>query len=115
MAKWSRDELILTLDLYLRSNRRILEPHNPDLVAVLEVINRLRMQADTTEGRLPRTGGSIKAKMANFRGLDPDHPGKGWGNIGQPDLAVWNDYANDPTALSQEVVRIHRRAKTGQP
>jgi len=112
MAKWTRDELTLTLDLYLRSNRRILEPHNPDLVEVLKVMNRLRLQADTPEGRMPRTGGSIKAKMTNFRAIDPDHPSKGWGNIGKPDLDVWTTYAYDPTALSEEVVRIHRMAGT---
>lgn len=113
MAKWTRDELILTLDLYLRSNRRILEPKDANLVVVLDIMNRLRRQAETPEGRVPRTGGSIKAKMSNFRAIDPDHPSKGWGNIGRTDLDVWNTYANDPTALSKEVVRIHRSADNG--
>jgi hypothetical protein len=112
MAKWTRDELTLTLDLYLRSNRRILEPHNPDLLEVRTLMNRLRLGADTPEGRMPRSGGSIKAKMTNFRAIDPDHPSTGWGNIGQADLDVWTTYAYDPAALSEEIVRIHHLAET---
>lgn len=109
MAKWTRDELVLTLDLYLSSGRRILEPHDRELVERLQIMNRLRLSAEIPADREPRTGGSIKAKMSNFRSIDPDHESKGWGNIGKADLEVWTTYAYDPVPLAAEVARIRRQ------
>jgi hypothetical protein len=112
MAKWTHDEVVLTLDLYISSGHRVLEPHHPEMQELVALINRVRAKDESLIDRDPRTGGSIKAKMANLRSLDPTHVSAGWGNVGKLDLEVWNEFADNPVALSQAVAQIRRLANT---
>lgn len=100
---------MLALDLYLKSGRRVLEQKRPETIALAATLNRLHAsesQSSTVPAR--RSAGSVKAKLANLRAVDPETESTGFGNGSRLDLEVWNEFANDPAALSREVRAILR-------
>ncbi len=104
---WTRDELILALDLYLTSGHKVLETKRPETIALASLLNRLRAAGPSVSSTHLRTPGSVKAKLANFRALDPATPSTGWGNGNKLDLEVWQEFADAPVALT-EAVRLIR-------
>lgn len=105
-SAWTRDEVILALDLYFSSGRKVLDTYRPETVELAAVLNRIH--ADDGQGPcLPRrTAGSVKAKLANLRALDPSTQSTGWGNGSRIDLEVWTEFANRPEALRQAASMI---------
>lgn len=96
---WTRDEVILALDLYLSCGRKVLDTYRPETIELVDVLNWLDAD-DEPVSKLPRrTAGSVKAKLANLRALDPLTQSTGWGNGSRIDLEVWNEFADRPEAL----------------
>jgi len=74
-----KDEIVLALDLYRSSGNRVLETWRPEVIALAAFLNRLRVADPEFPNGPIRTPGSVKAKMANLRALDPNTPSNGWG------------------------------------
>lgn len=111
---WTRDELILALDLYLSSGRKVLDTHKPETIALAALLNRLDRddRDDQTGSSAPRrTPGSVKAKLANLRALDPTTSSTGFANGSKLDLDVWNEFADRPQLLRQAVAAIRARTQ----
>lgn len=108
---WTRDELILALDLYLSRGRKVLEPHKPETIELVALLNRLDHQGPFPPAAPRRTPGSVKAKLANLRSLDPTPESTGWGNGSRLDLEVWNEFAERPDLLKQAVATIRARVQ----
>lgn len=102
-ATWTRDELILALDLYLTSGHKVLETKRPETIALASRLNRVREADPEISSTHFRTPGSVKAKLANFRALDPTTPSTGWGNGNKLDLEIWQEFADQPDALAKAV------------
>ncbi len=85
---WNQDELILALDLYLRSG--FLDDRHPDVIE-LSVLNRLAASAPTPTFRNPN---GVSTKLGNLRSLDPSHPGA-LPATGRGDVAVWEEFSNE--------------------
>ena len=69
---WTREELMLALDLYLKVGQRGRE--HPEVIA-LSVL--LRALADPGMAANYRNPNSVAMKLANFASVDPSHPGRG--------------------------------------
>jgi 5-methylcytosine-specific restriction protein A len=101
---WSRDELILALDLYLMSRA---SPPGKSSKAVLElsdVLNRLGSQLGQQRQVTYRNANGVYMKMMNFRRFDPTvtEAGKvGLQRGGKDEEAVWNEFADQPDRLHQ--------------
>ncbi len=76
------------------------------------LLNRLSRD-DASRAAAERTSGSVEAKLANFRALDPTTTSAGFGNVSRLDLEVWNEFADQPELLRQAVVAIRARASGG--
>ena len=61
---WSRDELILALDLYMR--------HNAEIVELSQTLNLL-FGEQAQDATLFRNRNGVYMKLANFRAVDPLH------------------------------------------
>lgn len=75
--KWSKDELVLALDLYIREPR--CKRTHPDLVQLA--------------AELGRSTGSLYARLQNFKAVDPEYPGTGLiagTGVCQP---IWSAYS----------------------
>lgn len=66
---WTRDELILALDLYIRSGRRVLSEDHADVIALSELLNQLPIHKQR-EAKFRNPNG-VGMKLGNFRRFDP--------------------------------------------
>ncbi|MCE1247009.1 MAG: HNH endonuclease [Firmicutes bacterium] len=89
---WTRDELILAINLYCKTPFGKIHIHNPKIIALAE--------------KLGRTPGSVSYKLANFASIDPSLPRKGASNVSKLDKEVWNEYFNnwEEMAFQSEVL-----------
>lgn len=109
---WTREELILALDLYLSSGRKVLDSNRPETISLAALLNRLPHEDASRATAAKRTPGSVEAKLANFRAIDPMTTSAGFGNGSRLDLEVWNEFADKSELLMQAVAVICARANT---
>lgn len=106
---WSRDELILALDLYLRHRA---SPPGKDSVEVIELsdfLNRIGKALGQGESETYRNANGVYMKMMNFRRFDPDYTADGKVGLtrgNRDEEVVWNEFAVDPARLSAVVSAI---------
>jgi putative restriction endonuclease len=75
---WTRDELILAINLYCKTPFGKIHVRNPDIIEL--AIN------------LGRTPGSVSYKLANFASIDPSLDRKGASNVSKLDKEVWAEF-----------------------
>lgn len=96
---WSRDELILALDLYLRLNPVHTDESNPDIVALSQLLNRLPIHPREDKQEEFRNPNGVYMKLCNFLRLDPTYEGKGLAAGSKLEEQVWQEFAADPDRL----------------
>ena len=105
---WERDELILALDLYLQSGRKVLDGTDPQVIDLRELLNQLPIHPVRPHARKLRNANGVALKLANFRAIDV--PGTGMASVGRRDREVWDEFTNDPAKLGHltEAIRTGR-------
>ncbi|GAB6054650.1 hypothetical protein JCM17960_34700 [Magnetospira thiophila] len=96
---WSRDELIVTLDFYLRYTPTIPSKTSTEIAELSNFLNLLQTKIG---GDLPdkfRNTNGVYMKLMNFRRFDPDYDGAGLQRGNKDEEVVWNLYSGDPDAL----------------
>ncbi|MBN8705275.1 MAG: HNH endonuclease [Bacteroidetes bacterium] len=93
---WTREELILAINLYFKTPFGKLHYHNPDIIHLA--------------GLLDRTAGSVAFKLVNFASLDPSLKArgiKGASNSSKLDREIWNEFYQhwDTLPFESEVIR----------
>lgn len=94
---WTRDELILALDLYFRHHATSAE--DPEVVAVSELLNALPIHTDRPDAERFRNPNGVYMKLGNFQRLDPTYPGTGLSRGNQLEQVVWDEFARDRPRL----------------
>lgn len=87
-SRWTRDELLIALNLYHKLNFGQLDHRNPVIIALAN--------------RLGRTASSVSMKLCNLASLDPALKLRGIkGLVGASNLdrAVWEEFHNKPLEL----------------
>ncbi len=98
MAKlnlWTRDELILALNLYLKLEFGKLHSGNPQIIQLASLLGR--------------TPSSIAMRLNNFASVDPYHKQRGIGGLpgGKKQVEpIWNEFINNKEELLFESERI---------
>lgn len=100
---WTRDELILAINLYCKLPFGKMHSRNPDIIALSTVI--------------PRTPGAIARKLGNFASFDPTLKCRNIGglpNAGELTEKVWNEFYNnwDEALIESERLLARRRHTT---
>ena len=75
---WTRDELILAINLYCKTPFGKIHIRNPQIIELAELLNR--------------TPGAVSYKLANFASIDPSLDRKGASNVSKLDIIVWNEF-----------------------
>jgi len=92
---WSRDELILALNLYLKLPFGKLHSGTPEIIHLAYLIDR--------------TAGSVAMRLNNFAAVDPYHQQRGIvglkGGLKQVE-PIWNEFINNKDELLFESERI---------
>jgi 5-methylcytosine-specific restriction protein A len=100
---WSRDELILTLDLYVQFQGN---PPGKTSKNILEISDLLNKMGATIANRKKdfRNPNGVYMKVMNFRRFDPTYISQGKKGLqrgGKLEEDVWHDFAIDPHRLSE--------------
>lgn len=98
---WTRDELILALDMYLRHRPSPPAKGSSEILQLSETLQRLGEKLFPPDQRAQtfRNPNGVYMKLMNLRRLDPSYTSEGRtgltrGNKGEED--VWNEFAGDP-------------------
>jgi putative restriction endonuclease len=92
---WTREELILAINLYCKLQYGQLHERNPEIIKLAELI-----------GRSP---GAVGWKLNNFASLDPTHQErgiKGATNSAKLDQEIWNEFFHNWEARAFESERL---------
>src|SRR5665213_913767 len=92
---WSRDELVLAINLYCKLPFGRLHQRNPEIIILAKLINR--------------TPGSVAYKLVNFASLDPSLKArgiKGAINASKLDKEIWNEFINNWDILPYESEKL---------
>jgi len=100
---WSRDELILALNLYFQFR---ISPPSPTSSAVKELsilLNRMAKAVGQSPTGTYRNGNGISMKLMNFRRFDPEFMASGRVGLrrgNRDEKQVWDEFSNDLARLA---------------
>ncbi len=86
--RWTREELILAINLYCKISFGTIHNRNPKIIRLANLINR--------------TPNSVSYKLANIASIDPSLPRKGASHYSKLDFDVWNEFFGNSEKLVYE-------------
>ena len=95
---WTRDELMVAMNLYCKLPFGRLNDTTPEIVAVAR--------------RMGRTPGSLTMKLCNLASFDPankDRGVKGLQNASRADRRIWDEFHADWSALGLESEKLYQK------
>lgn len=106
--KWSRDEIILALDLYFRTEAGQIHANNPEVLAISEILNKLPIHEVRPDQAKFRNPNGVGLKLSNFLAIDPNYPGKGMESYSKLDEEIFHEFADNRAYLKKLADRIKR-------
>ena len=109
---WTRDELILALSVYFKSDVTQATPaiYNEEIAQLSILLNQYNAYSSERSETFRNENG-VKMKLMNFRSLD--HPGHGLPNIGKQDRAIYFEFVNQKDILYSLADKIKAVIKSG--
>jgi 5-methylcytosine-specific restriction protein A len=107
---WTRDELILALDLYFRHHPSHISNSHPEVRKLSETLNLLPIHKDRPDSVRFRNENGVYTKLCNFLRFDPNYHGKG---LTHGNAEVWKEFADDKKRLTQVASAIRQRVDIG--
>lgn len=111
---WSREELILALDLYLNSDQGPpTSSSDPRILELSRILNLLPMPDGFQDSPRYRNANGVNMKLSNFRRFDPSYiaPGRvGLSRGGKLKEAIWREFHDRKDALRAAAQQIRASA-----
>ncbi|GGH64771.1 HNH endonuclease [Phaeocystidibacter marisrubri] len=104
--KWHRDEIILALDLYFRTEPGQIHARNPEVIELSEILNKLPIHEERPDQVKFRNPNGVGLKLSNFLAIDPDYNGKGMESYSKLDKEVFEEFLNDKDELHAIALKI---------
>jgi 5-methylcytosine-specific restriction protein A len=76
-SPWSRDEIILALELYMQCRPNFPGPNDARIIALSAFLNQLAQTPGGSSGTKFRNPNGVAMKLQNLRRFDPAEEGKG--------------------------------------
>jgi 5-methylcytosine-specific restriction protein A len=92
---WTRDELLLALDLYLNHRKTPPAKNSREVAELSQLLGK--MSTKSASGKTYRNVSGVYMKLMNFRSLDPLYTSTGKSGLtkgNKDEQVVWNLYAN---------------------
>lgn len=107
--KWTRDELVLALDVFLRIDSEHILKSAPEILELSALLNA--MSIHPPEKRFPpfRDPDGVRRRISYFAQIAAGEEIAGH----EPYLEVWKAFAGEPAALRDEVNRIRAASRIG--
>lgn len=97
---WTREELILALDLYFKVNPLHTSEKTPEIIELSRILNILPIHKVKPDPDRFRNPSGVYMKLCNFLRLDPSYPGVGLDAGSKLDEEVWNEFFTNRRQLS---------------
>lgn len=113
---WSRDELILALDLYMTNPAAPPSKTSDEVMDLSRVLNRLAAVLGTGAYERFRNANGVYMKMMNFRRFDPAFTSagkKGLSRGNKDEETVWAEFASDRARLAATAASVRAAADAG--
>ena len=91
--KWTRDELILALELYFRVNPILTSEENPEIVVLSDLLDPLPIYARIVHSEKFRKPNGVYIKLCNFLRFDPSYTGTVLNRGNRLEKDMWNEFA----------------------
>lgn len=98
---WTKDELILALELYFRDETAIGNKNHPEVIRLSQILNSLPIHSDGVQEANFRNPTGVAMKLSNYLRFDPSYKGKGLDRGNKMEEVVWNMYSSDIDALTK--------------
>jgi len=101
---WSRDELVLALEHYLKNPGVSHDPGKPEIVELSREINAIASFLGASQSETLRNPNGVSMKLLNFRAHDPEYIAKGQTGLtrgNRLESELWHEFASDLDRLSQ--------------
>lgn len=106
--KWTRDEVILALDLYFECKGLPPTRRDARVVELSEVLRAFPHHAKSARKATFRNADGVAFKLQNLRQVAT---GKGLGNVSRTDKDVWAEFGSDPAGTRQQAQLIRAGVK----
>lgn len=103
---WSREELILALELYLRAG--LLDDKAPEVQQLSEALKDLAF-VQKEDPAVFRNPNGVAMKLANFAAFDPNYKGKGLTAGGRLDREVFEEFLGRDLVLATEARKLREQ------
>ncbi|MGJ0486141.1 MAG: HNH endonuclease [Methylomicrobium sp.] len=108
---WTRDELILALDLYFRVPEARGSKTHTECIKLSEVLNALPIHHGQIHGSTFRNANGVGMKLSNFLKYDSTYGGKGLTAGSHLEKEVWDTFSGDLVKLRNAAGAIVAGAK----
>ena len=98
--KWTRDELILALELYFKEPSAHGNASHAEVIKLSDLLNSLPIHKEREQCEKFRNANGVGMKLANFRAFDP-HYEEGLSRGSKLDKEVWEDFSGNIEILNQ--------------
>ena len=109
--RWTRDEIILALDLFFKVNPLHTSEKHPDIFALSELLNKFPANTNKETDERYRNPNGVYMKMCNFLHFDPSYSGVGLKAGSKLDKAIWDEFSGDRTRLEKVAAEIKENSK----
>ncbi len=106
--KWTREELILALDLYYKIPASKFVSTNPQIITLSALLKKLSAYHNPPELDKYRNPNSVAKKLSNFIRFDNQHKSKGLLHGGKQEEEIWKEFQNKKSKLIEEAEKIKR-------
>lgn len=105
---WTREQLILALDLYFRLDPKEVSPRNTEVKELSDFLRKVPFHLNPPNPGSYRSLSSVCKKLANFQAVDPGYPGKGLTGNGyqREEKAVWAEFSSNLARLRKTAMAI---------
>jgi 5-methylcytosine-specific restriction protein A len=107
---WSRDEIILALELYMQCRPNFPGPTDNRIIALSAFLNQLARTLGGLSGTKFRNANGVAMKLQNLRRFDPAEEGKGLPGGGKLEEIVWATFSKAPDYLTAAAAAIRNGA-----
>ncbi|WP_428417388.1 HNH endonuclease [Methylibium sp.] len=109
---WTRDEIILALDLYFQCHGIVPSPNDPQVISLSGVIRSLPIHSGATKRETFRNAAGVAFKLQILRQVAT---GQGLSNSSKADRSAWADYGKRPDLVRELALRIREQLDTAGP
>ena len=99
--KWTRDELLLTLDFYHKNFPRIPEKNSDSILALSKTLRKIQTILIKNIDSKYRNVNGVHMKLMNFHHINPEYSGKGLYSVSQLDRKIFEEFINKKEELSK--------------